>query len=238
MKISRRQAMRAYGGTLAGMAFGWEAVTQPLTLKAQSQELSDKLVETKPREVAALPLNPDGSAPEHPPKEAGTISEPTIWRYTKNQTPAVEFDYRKAKIKVDTRGTARLTGTLSFSDLAPLPQQSYVVLMQCGGANPRGVVKWTGVRFQDLAKMLGVGPNAVYCRLVGSDNYYVEEEMKTLMHPQVMLAWLLNDAPLPQKHGAPFRLIIPFRYGARSLKAITEILFTATSFPAPKAPPA
>jgi DMSO/TMAO reductase YedYZ molybdopterin-dependent catalytic subunit len=45
-----------------------------------------------------------------------------------------------------------------------------------------------------------------------------------------VLAWLLNDEPIPPQHGAPLRLIIPFRYGARSLKAITDIQFTATTF--------
>jgi sulfoxide reductase catalytic subunit YedY len=54
------------------------------------------------------------------------------------------------------------------------------------------------------------------------------------MHPQVMLAWLINDAPIPPQNGAPLRLVVPFRYGARSLKAITDIQFTATSFPPPR----
>ena len=40
-----------------------------------------------------------------------------------------------------------------------------------------------------------------------------------------------NGQPLPPEHGAPMRLVVPFRYGARSIKAITEIAFTATSFP-------
>jgi len=62
--------------------------------------------------------------------------------------------------------------------------------------------------------------------------------MATLMHPQVMLAWQLNDGPIPPQNGAPLRLIVPFRYGARSLKAITGISFTATSFPPQKAWPA
>jgi DMSO/TMAO reductase YedYZ molybdopterin-dependent catalytic subunit len=55
-----------------------------------------------------------------------------------------------------------------------------------------------------------------------------------LTHPQVILAWLLNDQPIPPQHGAPLRLIVPFRYGARSIKAIQEIHFTATSFTPPK----
>jgi DMSO/TMAO reductase YedYZ molybdopterin-dependent catalytic subunit len=59
-----------------------------------------------------------------------------------------------------------------------------------------------------------------------------------MLHPQVMLAWMLNDAPIPPKHGAPLRVVIPFRYGARSIKAITEISFTPSSFPGPALPSA
>jgi DMSO/TMAO reductase YedYZ molybdopterin-dependent catalytic subunit len=57
-----------------------------------------------------------------------------------------------------------------------------------------------------------------------------------LRHPQVMLVWMMNDQPLPPDHGAPLRLIIPFRYGQRSIKAITEIMFGTPSLPLP-APP-
>ena len=49
-----------------------------------------------------------------------------------------------------------------------------------------------------------------------------------------MLAWFMNDEPIPPRHGAPLRLIIPFRYGNRSVKAITEMTF---STPGPRMPP-
>ena len=232
MKISRRDAIRMSGTALAGLSLG-TLTPNDLLAQAQQQPLPDKLVETKLREISTLPLRADGSAVEYTEKEAGTISEPALWR-TKNETPKIEYDYRKMKIKVDSRGTAKLNGTLTFADLEPLPRHSYVVLMQCGAPNPRGIVKWTGVKFSDFAKMLGVQSFAHYGRIVGSDNYWVEEDMQTLMHPQVVLAWLLNDEPIPPKHGAPLRLIIPFRYGGRSIKAITEIYFTATVFALPK----
>ena len=121
-----------------------------------------------------------------------------------------------------------------FPDLEKLPRHSYVTLLQCGAPTPHGIVKWTGVRFSDFAAAMGAQSFAYYGRLVGSDGYFIDEDMKTLMHPQVILAWLLNDEPIPPQHGAPLRLIVPFRYGARSLKAITEISFTATSFAPPK----
>ena len=180
------------------------------------------------RNISSLPLKPDGSAPEYTPQEAGTITG-VLWR-TKNQTPDIEFDYRKMKIKLDARGTAKLSGTLTFGDLEKLPRHSYVTLLQCGAPTPHGIVKWTGVRFSDFAAAMGAQSFAYYGRLVGSDGYFIDEDMTTLMHPQVVLAWQLNDEPIPPQHGAPLRLIVPFRYGARSLKAITDIQFTATTF--------
>ena len=238
MHISRRDAIRVSGATLAGLsihtAVGDKALGQPAQAPAP-ETLPQQLVEQPLRMPSALPLNPDGSAPEYTPREAGTITEPTLWRFTKGEPPQIEFDYRKMKIKLEPGAffwVAKLGGTLTFKDLEPLPRHSYVVLLQCGTPNPRGIVKWTGVRFRDFAEMIGLQPNAHYCRFVGSDRYFTDEEVKTLMHPQVVLAWLMNDAPIPPKHGAPLRLIIPFRYGARSMKAITEIYFGTPGLPA------
>jgi DMSO/TMAO reductase YedYZ molybdopterin-dependent catalytic subunit len=222
--------MQISTSALAGLSLGAlnpdEAAAQP------APPQPDGLVDTKLRDAARLPLMPDGSAVEYTPQEAGTITG-VLWR-TKNQTPDIEFDYRKMKIKLDARGTAKLSGTLTFGDLEKLPRHSYVTLLQCGAPTPHGIVKWTGVRFSDFAQAIGAQSFAYYGRLVGSDAYFIDEDMKTLTHPQVILAWLLNDEPIPPQHGAPLRLIVPFRYGARSLKAITEIAFTATSFAPPK----
>jgi DMSO/TMAO reductase YedYZ molybdopterin-dependent catalytic subunit len=122
-------------------------------------------------------------------------------------------------------------GTLRFADLEALPRHSAVYLLQCGAPTPTGIAKWTGVRFRDFANLIGLLPNAHYGRFVATDRYYVDEEVRTLLHPQVMLAWLMNDAPIPPEHGAPLRLIVPFRHGARWLKAITEITFGTPGLP-------
>ncbi len=180
-----------------------------------------------------LPLNADGSAPEHPASEAGPISDPLMWKTTDKSTPEAEYDYKKLKVKVDTRGLGKLTGTLHFSDLQKLPTVSHTFLLQCGAANPKGVVKWTGVKFSDFADMLGLVPGVHYCRFVAADKMYNDEAMDTLRRPQVMLVWLMNDQPIPPKHGAPLRLIVPFRYGNRSIKAITEMMFATPGLPMP-----
>lgn len=240
MAISRRDAIRISGSTLAGLSL---VGFKPGDVNVQAQEAPapqwpDSLVETPLREgfPAPLPLNPDGSAPEHPASAAGPITDPLMWRTPERQTPAGEFDYREMAIKVDTRRLARLSGTLRFTDLEPLPRVSSTYLLQCGAPNPRGVVTWTGVRFSDVADMLGLLPTVHYGRFVASDGFYVDEAMATLRHPQVMLAWLMNDEPIPPRHGAPLRLIVPFRYGNRSVKAITEMVFATPGLPMPPLP--
>ena len=230
MNMSRRQSMQYSASVLAGLSLG-AIKSSETAAQNPPQPQPDKLVETPLRNIPPLPLNADGSAPEHKPEEAGKLTG-VLWKT--RQTPDIEFDYRKIKIKLDVRGTAKLSGTVSFSDLEKLPRHSQITLLQCGAPMPRGIVKWTGVRFADFAQSVGMQNFAAYGRLTGSDEYFIDEDMKTLMHPQVMLAWLINDQPLPPENGAPLRLVVPFRYGARSLKAITSIEFTATAFQPPK----
>lgn len=239
MTLTRRDAIRLSGGALAGLSSG---LLTPGQLRpevgrsggeAVERSRQDGLAEMDLRDRVELPLAADGSAPEHPESAAGPI-EGVLWRYTGGEPPEIEFDYRSMSVQVDPRGMATLGGTMTFDDLEPLPRASGVYLLQCGVPTPTGIVKWTGVRFHDFAEMLGVQPHTLekgYCRFVGSDRYYVDEAVSTLMHPQVMLAWLMNDEPIPPEHGAPLRLIIPFRYGARNLKAITEIHFGTPGLP-------
>ena len=237
MNLTRRHAITLSGSALAGASLGLghreELCAQTLPARQTAQEWPSTLVERPQRSgfPAALPLNPDGSAPEHDESEAGPITMPLMWRTPDRTTPVIDYDYRNIAIRVDTRGLARLGGTLRFSDLEPLPRAQGTYLLQCGAPNPRGIVKWAGVRFSDFADMLGLDPGVHYARFIASDGFYVDEDMDTLRHPQVMLAWMMNDGPIPPDHGAPLRLIVPFRYGNRSIKAIQEMIFSTPGLP-------
>jgi DMSO/TMAO reductase YedYZ molybdopterin-dependent catalytic subunit len=95
-------------------------------------------------------------------------------------------------------------------------------------------VKWTGVRFADFLDMIGLIDRAKdngYARFVASDGFYTDESIKELRSPQVMLAWMMNDEPIPPAHGAPLRLVVPFRYGNRSIKAIESITLAVPGLP-------
>jgi len=227
MNLSRRQTLELSAGAVAALSVG--AVAGAAPARAQAAPAADTLALAQLRSIAELPLKPDGSAVEFAPADVGRIMGRPFWKTS--GTPDIEFDYRRMKVKIDGRGTSTLAGTLTYSDLEKLPRMSAIYKLQCGAPQPTGIVKWTGVRFSDFAQAVGAQSFANHVRTIGSDLYYLEEDMKTLMHPQVMLAWMMNDGPIPPEHGAPLRLILPFRYGARSMKAITDIQFTATSFP-------
>src|SRR5262249_23247401 len=146
-------------------------------------------------------------------------------RLSQDENQARCARHRQALRNADLPGSREAAAPL-LRDTSPMRRRD--------AARRGGIVKWSGVRFSDFANMVGMQRFASYGRLIGSDGYYIDEDMATLMHPQVVLAWLLNDEPIPSQHGAPLRLIVPFRYGARSLNAITDIQFTAPTFPPPK----
>mgnify|MGYP005812873075 FL=1 len=46
------------------------------------------------------------------------------------------------------------------------------------------------------------------------------------MHPLTLLATGLYGKPLPQQNGAPLRLVVPWKYGFKSIKSIVAIRFS------------
>lgn len=49
--------------------------------------------------------------------------------------------------------------------------------------------------------------------------------MDEAMHPLTLLAVGLYGEPLPAQNGAPIRLVVPWKYGFKSIKSITKITF-------------
>src|ERR1700744_6310339 len=61
---------------------------------------------------------------------------------------------------------------------------------------------------------------------------YVEGlRMDEAMHPLTILAVGLYDEALPNVDGAPLRLVVPWKYGFKGIKAIVKISFTDTMPP-------
>ena len=61
--------------------------------------------------------------------------------------------------------------------------------------------------------------------------YYVSIDMKSMLSPQTLLAYEMNGFPLTGDHGAPLRLVIPNKYGVKSLKRVGKIIFSDEKLP-------
>src|SRR5262249_12746438 len=101
MKMSRRESMQLSASALPGLSLA-ALKTSQVAAQAPPAAQPERLVDTQLRNIPSLPLKPDGSAPEYTPQEAGQITG-VLWR-TRGQTPQIEFDYNKMKIKLDARG--------------------------------------------------------------------------------------------------------------------------------------
>ncbi len=62
---------------------------------------------------------------------------------------------------------------------------------------------------------------------------YVEGlRLDEAMHPLTILATGLYDEQLPPQNGAPVRLVVPWKYGFKSIKSVVKITLVATEPPA------
>lgn len=94
------------------------------------------------------------------------------------------------------------------------------------------VVQYAGLKFSDFMEHFAVGrkPDGSYYKYVGletpDEEYYVSIDMESMRHPQTILAYEMNQAPLKPENGAPLRLVIPIKYGIKSLKRVGRIFFS------------
>ncbi|WP_425101631.1 protein-methionine-sulfoxide reductase catalytic subunit MsrP [Tropicibacter sp. S64] len=108
------------------------------------------------------------------------------------------------------------------------------------------VVPWNGFELADLLQMAGVKPEAKYVafetvlrpdempgvRYPVLDWPYVEGlRLDEAKHPLTIMATGLYGKPLPNQNGAPLRLVVPWKYGFKSIKSIIRITLTDTQPP-------
>ena len=122
------------------------------------------------------------------------------------------------------------TLVLNMDDIKKLPRTDIVFDFKCiEGWNQ--ITHWGGVRFEDFINAYGLQTQSSkkYIGLVTPDGgYYVGIDMPSAMHPQTLLCYEMNGAPLPKNQGAPLRLIIPVKYGIKHLKRIGTLFFSDT----------
>jgi sulfoxide reductase catalytic subunit YedY len=103
------------------------------------------------------------------------------------------------------------------------------------------IVPWNGFELADLLNLAGVQSSAKYVAFetllrpeempgVGQkviDWPYVEGlRLDEAMHPLTMMATGIYGRDIPNQNGAPIRLVVPWKYGYKSIKSIVRITLT------------
>ena len=116
---------------------------------------------------------------------------------------------------------------IKLDDLKKLPKTEIVFNFKCIEGWSQ-VTHWGGVKFADFINAYSLADEMAmkYVGLITPDKeYYVGIDMPSALHPQTLLCYELNDKPLPMNQGYPLRLIIPVKYGIKSLKRIGTMYF-------------
>ena len=123
-------------------------------------------------------------------------------------------------------GESKPSARLTLAEIRQLPRVEETIDFKCieGWST---VTQFAGVRFSDFTARFAAGSEkAPYVRMATPDSeYYVGLDMPGALHPQTLLAWEMNGAPLEEGHGAPLRLVIPVKYGIKNIKRIGRIEF-------------
>ena len=139
-------------------------------------------------------------------------------------------------IKVD--GLVDKPGDYALADLLDgLTVEERIYRFRCVEAWSM-VVPWNGVELADVLARVGVQPAAQFVametvmqpeNMIGVSRGvipfpYVEGlRIDEAMHPLTLLATGIYGEPMPNQNGAPIRLVVPWKYGFKSIKAIIRI---------------
>jgi DMSO/TMAO reductase YedYZ molybdopterin-dependent catalytic subunit len=77
-------------------------------------------------------------------------------------------------------------------------------------------VVWRGVQTKILLEE--ARPYGRYVLAWGVDGYSASLPLEALLEETSVIAWAMDGKPIPKKHGAPARLVVPTRYAWKSVK--------------------
>lgn len=149
----------------------------------------------------------------------------------------------KSPWTVEVTGLVEQKKTYKLEELMEMagPTEERVYRFRCVEAWSM-VVPWTGFELGKLIAKLKPKSTAKYIAFTSHANptdfpnikkmpyypwpYTEGLTMVEAQHPLAMIATGLYGKPLPKQNGAPLRLVVPWKYGFKSIKSIVKIEFT------------
>ncbi len=142
---------------------------------------------------------------------------------------------------VEIDGLVDKPGSYAMSDImSAMTTEERIYRFRCVEAWSM-VIPWNGFELADLLNMAGVQSGAKYVAFETAvrpdempgvarnvlDWPYVEGlRLDEAMHPLTIMATGIYGKPIPNQNGAPMRLVVPWKYGFKSIKSIVRITLT------------
>jgi DMSO/TMAO reductase YedYZ molybdopterin-dependent catalytic subunit len=166
-----------------------------------------KLLERAMREAGRLPPGQSLTL-KWPVLHAGTVPrfDPKIWDF--RVTGLVEKPLR-----------------LTWDEFSHLPMTTVTADMHCVTRWSRFDVRWEGVAFSEVMKLVAVKPEAKYGMVLAEQGYTSNVPLADLRRPTTLFALKHNGEPLPAEHGYPLRLVVPHLYAWKSVKWVRGLEF-------------
>jgi DMSO/TMAO reductase YedYZ molybdopterin-dependent catalytic subunit len=143
--------------------------------------------------------------------------------FISHQTPMLR-DPATWRLTVD--GLVDTPLSLTLDDLKRMPRASYTVKHHCV-EGWTAIASWAGVPVSEIVLRARPRPAARYIMFRSFDADYSNGwDMASALHPQTILAYAMNDNPLPPAHGAPLRLYSPTKLGYKMTKYLLSMTFT------------
>ena len=152
--------------------------------------------------------------------------------------PPITMDYTTdaqnhwTRWRLEVSGLVKQPASFSLADLQAMPSRTQITRHDCvEGWSVIG--KWKGVRLEEIINRVQPATDARYvvfrCMDTDSDglNYFESIDMIDAVHPQTILAYELNDRPLPIDNGAPLRLRVENQLGYKHAKYIRALEFVS-----------
>jgi sulfoxide reductase catalytic subunit YedY len=156
---------------------------------------------------------------------------------SKERVARLAQDFRTSPWMVEVGGLVRSPRTFDVDDLRKLGQQERIYRLRCVEAWSM-VIPWTGFPLSRLLDEVEPTAEAQYVRF---ETLYDPEQMPgqksasfawpyveglrldEARHDLTLLATGLYGKPLLPQNGAPLRLVVPWKYGFKSIKSIVRI---------------
>lgn len=155
----------------------------------------------------------------------------------KDEVAEMAKDFLTSPWKVEVGGLVNNPRTFDLDDLRKFEQEERVYRMRCVEAWSM-VIPWLGFPLSRLLKEVDPLSTAKYVRfetlydpeaMPGQKSQslpwpYVEGlRLDEALHDLTLMATGLYGKDLPKQNGAPLRLVVPWKYGFKSIKSIVKI---------------